>query len=131
MSGHVMIDHVSLGTRQFDKAITFYSACFAALGYRLEHQTKDEAAFGQNGMWDFWLYPVAGTEAIVGHRSHVAVTADSREKVRRFHETAMREGAIEVRPAGGRPEISPDYFGTVVRDPDGHTIEVVHWTTKP
>jgi len=127
MSAHTMIDHVSLGTRNFDKAIAFYSACFSPLGYRLEHQTPDEAAFGVDGKWDFWLYPVATGEQLVGHRSHVAVTAESREKVSQFFQVALREGAIQVRPVGERPDVSPDYFGTVIRDLDGHTVEVVHW----
>jgi catechol 2,3-dioxygenase-like lactoylglutathione lyase family enzyme len=121
-----MIDHVSLGTRRFEDATAFYSACFAALGYRLEHKTHSEAAFGIDGKWDFWLYPVTTDEVVVGQRSHVAVTAGTREKVRQFLEVAIRAGATEVRPAGERPDISPDYFGTMIRDLDGHTVEVVH-----
>jgi catechol 2,3-dioxygenase-like lactoylglutathione lyase family enzyme len=127
MSAHIMIDHVSLGTHNFAKAIAFYSACFSTLGYRLEHQTQDEAAFGVDGKWDFWVYPVAPNDTIIGQRSHVAVTADSREKVLQFFQVAIREGATAVRPVGERPDVSPDYFGTVVRDLDGHTLEVVHW----
>jgi catechol 2,3-dioxygenase-like lactoylglutathione lyase family enzyme len=85
-----MIDHVSLGTRKFEDATAFYSACFAALGYRLEHKTHNEAAFGIDGKWAFWLYPVTTDEVVVGQRSHVAVTADTREKVRQFLEVAIR-----------------------------------------
>ena len=65
---------------------------------------------------------------VVGQRSYAAVTADTREKVRLFLEVAIRAGATEVRPAGERPDISPDYFGTVIRDLAGHTVEVVHWS---
>jgi catechol 2,3-dioxygenase-like lactoylglutathione lyase family enzyme len=123
-----MIDHISLGSRKFNDAVQFYSDCFLPLGYRLEHHTAEEAAFGPEGKWIFWLYPVAANESIVGARSHVAVSTDAREKVMKFHELAIEKGATTVRAPGGRPEISPDYFGTVVRDLDGHTIEVVHWT---
>jgi catechol 2,3-dioxygenase-like lactoylglutathione lyase family enzyme len=123
-----MIDHVSLGTKQFDQAIDFYAACFSKLGYRLEHRTENEAAFGIDGKWDFWLYPVAQEDNHVTARSHVAVTANSRSDVVAFFELAIQHGAVSVRPPAERPDISPDYFGTVVRDIDGHTLEVVHWT---
>jgi catechol 2,3-dioxygenase-like lactoylglutathione lyase family enzyme len=79
-----MIDHVSLGTRKFEDATAFYSACFAALGYRLEHKTHSEAAFGIDEKCEFWLYPVTSDEVVVGQRSHVAVTADTRERYGNF-----------------------------------------------
>jgi catechol 2,3-dioxygenase-like lactoylglutathione lyase family enzyme len=122
-----MLDHVSLGSRRFEDAVEFYSACFLPLGYRLEHRTPQEAAFGLQGKWTFWLYPVGESEPVVGARCHVAVSADSKEKIIEFHEVAKRNGATTVRLPGGRPDISPDYFGAIIRDLDGHTIEVVHW----
>jgi catechol 2,3-dioxygenase-like lactoylglutathione lyase family enzyme len=125
-----MLDHVSLGSRRFTEAIQFYSDCFGAIGYGLSHRTPDEAAFGPHGDKTFWLYPVVSTDAVVGERSHVAVSVDSREKIIKFHELALERGATTVRVPGKRPDISPDYFGTVIRDLDGHTIEVVHWSTQ-
>jgi hypothetical protein len=65
----------------------------------------------------------------VGARCHVAVSADTQNQIRKFHELAMKRGAISVPLPGERPDISPDYFGTVIRDLDGHTIEVVHRAT--
>jgi catechol 2,3-dioxygenase-like lactoylglutathione lyase family enzyme len=127
MSAHTMIDHVSLGTTKFEDAIRFYTACLAGLGYQLEHRSEKEAAFGADGKWDFWLYPVGPDESVIGAKSHVAITADSTDKVKLFLADAVREGATQVRPAAERPDVSPDYFGTVVRDLDGHTIEVVYW----
>jgi catechol 2,3-dioxygenase-like lactoylglutathione lyase family enzyme len=123
-----MIDHVSLGSRKFEEAVRFYSECFLPLGYRLEQRTSEEAAFGPLGRRIFFLYPVSPSESAVGARSHVAVSTDTRQKVMRFHELAMECGGSTVRAPGGRPDISPDYFGTVIHDLDGHTIEVVHWS---
>jgi predicted lactoylglutathione lyase len=45
----------------------------------------------------------------------------------RISDEAIRKGASSVRSPGQRPDVSSDYFGTVVRDPDGHSLEVVHW----
>jgi catechol 2,3-dioxygenase-like lactoylglutathione lyase family enzyme len=123
-----MIDHISLGSQKFEAAIQFYSDCLAPLGYQLEHRAPQEAAFGPRRKWAFFLYPVQTTEAVVGARSHVALSADSQDKIVKFHQLAVERGAITVRAPGGRPDISPDYFGAVIRDLDGHTIEVVHWT---
>ena len=123
-----MIDHVSLGSRRFGDAIQFYSDCLAPLGYQLEHRTPEEAAFGPHGRWSFWLYPVSSAEEIVGARTHIAVSAETQEGIIQFHHRALQPGATTVRLPGGRPDISPDYFGTVIRDLDGHTIEVVHWS---
>jgi len=121
-----MIDHLSLGSRRFEDAIQFYSDCFSPLGYQLAHRTSAEAAFGPQGSRIFYLYPVTSDEPIAGARCHVAVTADTREQILKFHELVLQRGGITVRPPGGRPDISPEYFGTVIRDLDGHTIEVVH-----
>lgn len=123
-----MIDHVSLGSHRFQEAVRFYQECFLPLGYRLERHTPEEAAFGPDGKSVFFLYPVAPGDAVAGARCHVAVSAETREKILEFHRRAVQRGAATLRAPGGRPDISPDYFGTVIRDLDGHTIEVVHWS---
>jgi catechol 2,3-dioxygenase-like lactoylglutathione lyase family enzyme len=125
-----MIDHVSLGSHRFEEAIRFFTDCLLPLGFELQRHTPQEAAFGTAKKWDFWLYPASAGDAIVGARSHVAINADTREKVLRFHSAAARCGAASVREPGPRPDISPDYFGTVIRDLDGHTIEAVHWSIE-
>jgi len=90
--------------------------------------TPEEAAFGAGGKWSFWLYPIRPSDPAVGTRTHVAVSTDRKEKIIEFHALAHNRGATTVRAPGPRPDISPDYFGVVIRDLDGHTIEVVHWS---
>jgi catechol 2,3-dioxygenase-like lactoylglutathione lyase family enzyme len=124
--GH-MIDHTSLGVRDFAKAIAFYEACLRPLGYALQRTKPDEAAFGTEQHWGFFLYPVAAGKSVVGERTHVAFSASKRGAIDAFHRTAVENGARPVRPPGPRPDISPEYFGTVVVDPDGHTLEAVFW----
>ncbi|MGA7445195.1 MAG: VOC family protein [Terriglobales bacterium] len=123
-----MIDHISLGSRRFEEAIRFYSDCLLPLGYQLSHRTPEEAAFGPGKNRIFWLYPVPASEAVVGARTHIAMSADAQEAIVKFHDVALHLGAATVRAPGGRPDISLSYFGTVIRDLDGHTIEVVHWS---
>ena len=90
-----------------------------------------EAAFGVETDWGFFLYPVASTASIVGERNHVAFRASDRRAVEAFHASALANGVVSTRPPGGRPEISPDYFGAVLVDPEGHTLEAVVWSMSP
>lgn len=125
----MMIDHTSLGTRQLDAAIAFYSACLAPLGYGLQQRKEQEAAFGTPQRWDFWLYAAQPQATIVADRMHLAFSAPHREAVIAFHQAASAHGATTAVAPGERPDISPHYFGTVLIDLDGHRIEAVHWTT--
>ena len=122
-----MIDHTSLGVRDYDSAVAFYAAILAPLGYALQRKKPDEAAFGTTQDWGFFLYPAAPGKSIVGERNHVAFRAPSREAVAAFNRIATEQGARQVRPVGPRPDISPEYFGTVLTDPDGHALEAVFW----
>lgn len=120
-----MLDHVSLGTHDFARAIEFYGAVLQPLGLSLQRSHDDEAAFGTRADWSFFVYPLAAGDRAVGARMHVAFRAPSRESVRRAHADALARGAGEVRVPDARPQFGEDYFGSVFRDPDGHVIEVM------
>ena len=122
-----MIDHTSLGVRDYDRAVAFYTACLAPLGYAPQRIRPDEAAFGTAQDWGFFLYPVAPDKSIVGEKNHVAFKAPGKEQVAAFNRIAVEHGAKQVRPVGPRPDIGPEYFGTVLTDLDGHTLEAVCW----
>jgi catechol 2,3-dioxygenase-like lactoylglutathione lyase family enzyme len=125
--GGIMIDHVSIGTRDMARAASFYSACLAPLGYTLQHQDSGQTIYGQDGAWSFCLYPAQDDSPLVGHRSHLAISAPSQAAARGFFEAATALGAATLRIPGPREDINERYFGTIVTDPDGHMIEVVHW----
>lgn len=120
-----MLDHVSLGTHDFARAVAFYSAVLQPLGLALQRSHDDEAAFGTAVDWMFFVYPLAQDEHAPGARMHVAFRAPDRESVRRAHADALAHGAQEMRVPDARPQFGEDYFGSVFRDPDGHVIEVM------
>ena len=122
-----MIDHTSLGVRDYDRALEFYAAVLAPLGFALQRRKDDEAAFGTEQDWGFFLYPAAADKSIIGERNHVAFRAPGKDAVADFNRIAVERGGKQVRPVGLRPDISPAYFGTVITDPDGHTLEAVFW----
>ncbi len=122
-----MIDHVSIGVRDLARATAFYERVLGTIGWRL-HQAKDgEVAFGPPDDWCFFLYPAAADDAIVGARMHLAFRGADRRAVRDFHATALTLGAASVpdRDPDERPQFGADYYGAVLRDPDGHAIEVL------
>ncbi|HVE53119.1 MAG TPA: VOC family protein [Ramlibacter sp.] len=119
-----MIDHVSLGTRDYARAVRFYQEVLAPLGLGLLRDTGAEAAFGTDAHWCFFLYPVDGAAPVVGERMHLAWGATSREHVHAVHAAALRAAGGGIFGPRERPDISPTYFGAMFTDLDGHRIEV-------
>jgi len=122
-----MLDHISLGVHDLDRSTAFYDRALAAVGYRLHRRDPAEVAFGPDQTWSFFLYPVAPAEPVTGARMHVAFRAADRRSVEQFYAAALAAGgaAIPDRHPAERPQFGDDYFGAVLRDPDGHAIEVL------
>lgn len=120
-----MLDHVSIGSHQLDRATDFYTRLLAVLDYRVQHRDAAEVAFGPGSDWLFILYPADAADSTVGARMHVALRASSRATALDFERTALALGAERVREVAERPQFGADYFGGVFRDLDGHAIEVL------
>jgi catechol 2,3-dioxygenase-like lactoylglutathione lyase family enzyme len=120
-----MLDHISLGTRQYADAVKFYQQILAPLGVTLLRDTGKEAAFGTPSQWSFFLYPIAAEEKVTAPGTHVALSAPSREVVAAIHRAALGSSAIDIFTPRLRPDISETYFGAMFHDLDGHRIEVL------
>jgi catechol 2,3-dioxygenase-like lactoylglutathione lyase family enzyme len=120
-----MIDHVSLGTHDLARAADFYSELLALLGWSMQHRNDDEIVFGPHSEWALFLYPAAVGETTVGARMHLAFRAADRDTALQFERSALALGAESVREVAERPQFGAGYFGGVLRDLDGHAIEVV------
>lgn len=120
-----MLDHVSLGTHDFARAIEFYGAVLQPLGLALQRRHDDEAAFGTAEDWMFFVYPLAPGDRAAGARMHLAFRAGGHAAVRDAARAALDAGAEAVREPAARPQFGEDYFGAVFKDPDGHVIEVM------
>lgn len=122
------LNHVSIGTNQFEKAIAFYDAVLATIGMRRvfdlskEHQA---VAYGRTAP-EFWVQvPFNGEPAQASNGTHIALLAENTAQVDAFYKTALAQGAKDEGAAGPRPHYGPDYYGCFVRDLDGHKIEAV------
>lgn len=120
-----MLDHVSLGSHDLNRAGEFYTEVLGVIGYRVHRRTEQEIAFGPNEAWTFFLYSAASDQTVVGAKMHVALYAPDRELTVAFHRSAIARGGEPVREVAHRPEFGPDYFGGMFRDLDGHLIEIV------
>jgi catechol 2,3-dioxygenase-like lactoylglutathione lyase family enzyme len=122
-----MLDHISLGVSDLDRAATFYERVLTAIGYRLQRRQPAEAAFGPDDQWTFFLVPIATGERGAGAGAHVAFRALDRGAVRHFYAAALDAGATAMpdREPAERPQFGADYFGAVLADPDGHVVEVL------
>jgi catechol 2,3-dioxygenase-like lactoylglutathione lyase family enzyme len=119
-----MIDHMSLGTTRYAESVAFYSRVLAPLGLQLMRDTGDEAAFGTEAKWCFFLYPVPEGEPVTARGTHVAIAAPDRAAVAAAHAAALDAAARDIFTPRTRPDISESYFGAMFHDLDGHRIEV-------
>jgi catechol 2,3-dioxygenase-like lactoylglutathione lyase family enzyme len=120
-----VIDHVSLGAHDLNRATDFYAAVLGVLGYQVHRRTEQEVALGPADAWMFFLYPAAADQALVGARAHIALYAKDRNTALAVHAAALARGAESAREVALWPQFGPDYFGGMFRDLDGHSIEVL------
>jgi catechol 2,3-dioxygenase-like lactoylglutathione lyase family enzyme len=114
-----MLDHISLRVQDHSRAVAFYRAALAPLGYQVMMEFPGATGLGA-GMPDFWL--MASDQPL--NPTHLAFSAD-RSAVDAFHLAALAAGGTDNGTPGLRPDYHPHYYAAYVRDPEGNNIEVV------
>jgi len=115
-----MIDHISLRVQDFERAVAFYKAALAPIGYQVVMEFSGAAGLGAGGKPDFWIMQSEPPINV----THVAF-ASERELVDAFHAAAVAAGGSDNGAPGLRPEYHPHYYGAFVFDPEGNNVEVV------
>jgi catechol 2,3-dioxygenase-like lactoylglutathione lyase family enzyme len=120
-----MLDHVSIGVRDIDRAKRFYDAVLQPLGYECLRQARTLLGYGYgHDSIAFWIimaeHPVPADEK---SGLHFCFVAPSRAAVDAFHAAALRAGGRDNGAPGLRAEYGPDYYAAFVIDPDGYRIE--------
>ena len=122
-----IINHVSIGTNDFDRAVAFYDKVLAVLGCKRIMEHPGGVAYGKLYP-EFWVQvPLDGGKAEAGNGVHIAFFATSEDQVKAFYEAALEAGATSDGAPGPRPEYGEPYHGCFVRDLDGHKIEATFW----
>jgi catechol 2,3-dioxygenase-like lactoylglutathione lyase family enzyme len=115
-----MIDHVSLRVQDFERAVSFYKAALAPIGYEVVMEFSGVAGLGSGGKADLWIMQ---SEPPI-NPTHIAL-ASERALVDAFHAAAIAAGGSDNGAPGLRPEYHPHYYGAFIFDPEGNNVEVV------
>jgi catechol 2,3-dioxygenase-like lactoylglutathione lyase family enzyme len=124
----MIIDHVSLGVADLDRARSFYDAALKPLGVKRLYDDRGMLGYGRGEHPELWFArPESGDRRGHGPSAgfHLCLHADSRPAVAAFHEAALGAGARDNGAPGLRPHYGPTYYGAFAIDPDGHHIEAV------
>jgi catechol 2,3-dioxygenase-like lactoylglutathione lyase family enzyme len=117
-----MLDHVTIGVTDLERAKAFYDDALRPLGIaRLYAEGEAFAGYGSGGKACFWIG--RRHEATTG--VHVAFAAADRPTVDAFYEAALASGGRDNGAPGLRPRYRLHYYGAFVLDFDGHNIEAV------
>ena len=120
-----MIDHVSVGVADLDRAARFYEATLATLGFSRLVKRPATIGFGKTYP-EFWIN-LRADMARVPHQSgtHVCMRARTTAEVDAFHAAALTAGGASDGAPGLRPHDRVKYYAAFVIDPDGNRIEAV------
>jgi catechol 2,3-dioxygenase-like lactoylglutathione lyase family enzyme len=120
-----MIDHVSVGVSDLERAARFYQAALAALGLSRLVSRPATIGFGKSYP-EFWINLRAGMAQVAPESGvHVCLRAKSAGEVDAFHAAALSAGGTSDGAPGLRPHERVRYYAAFVRDPDGNRIEAV------
>ncbi len=120
----MILNHVSVGTKNVISAVKFYDAVLATLAISRSHYIEGiAAAYGEQ--FEFWVGCPCENRASMGNGSHVAFNAQNKEAVDQFYAVAIEQGGRCEGKPGLRPEYGDTYYAAYVRDLDGNKIEAV------
>jgi catechol 2,3-dioxygenase-like lactoylglutathione lyase family enzyme len=123
--GPSMIDHVSVGVADLDRAARFYETTLAPLGFSRLVSRPATIGFGKTYP-EFWINLRAGMKpAEPGSGVHICLRTKSTGDVDAFHAAALNAGGRSDGAPGLRPHDRVRYYAAFVVDPDGNRIEAV------
>ncbi|WP_349958290.1 VOC family protein [Rhizobium sp. ZPR3] len=117
-----MLDHVTIGVRDFERSKIFYDTILRAIGIeRLYAEGESFAGYGIGQKAFFWI----GQRDALQTGTHIAFAASNRKIVDEFHRVGIIAGGTDNGAPGLRPHYHQNYYGAFILDPDGHNIEAV------
>ena len=116
------IGFVMVGTNDLEKSSKFYDAILNHLKMKRVTVTERYIGYGfseDDGAKFYIIKPHNKENATAGNGTMVALAAQTKEAVDKFHKTALENGAIDEGAPG--PRSDGNYYG-YVRDHDGNKI---------
>ena len=117
------ISFVMVGTNDLDKSSKFYDQVLANLGMKRVTVTERYIAYshssGDDGLKFYITKPQNKENATTGNGTMVALSAETKEAVDKFHKIALENGAVDE----GKPGLRSDgNYYSYIRDLDGNKI---------
>jgi catechol 2,3-dioxygenase-like lactoylglutathione lyase family enzyme len=120
-----MIDHVSIGVGNLERAARFYQMALAPLGLSRLVTRPATIGFGKSYP-EFWINLRAEMVQVdPGNGVHICLRAKTAGDVDAFHAAALNAGGRSDGAPGLRPHDRVRYYAAFVLDPDGNRIEAV------
>jgi catechol 2,3-dioxygenase-like lactoylglutathione lyase family enzyme len=124
-----VIDHISIGVSDLERARAFYDAVLFPLGY--SRLSDDDHSSGYGNERDEFTINAADAPKGTSPAGHIAFTAPGRSAVQDFYDAALQNGAGDNGAPGLRPNYHENYYAAFVIDPDGHKLEAVCYRPEP
>ncbi len=120
-----MFSRVTIRVSDPAAAIDLYAAVLPALGARAPVNTSPAGDVVVE-VRDLLIAP-ATSEAPVTRGLHIGLIAKSPAQVDAFWQAGVDAGFSSAGEPGLRPQYADDYYGGFLLDPDGNSIEAVHY----
>ena len=119
-----MIMHICVGTRDLEKAGTFYDAIAGVLGNARNATTERTIYYGATGVGVGFAVtlPYDGNPASIGNGTMATIGAKDRDQVSALHAAALANGGSDEGAPGERAN---GMFVAYWRDPDGNKMNAV------
>jgi|tagenome__1003787_1003787.scaffolds.fasta_scaffold20920498_2 catechol 2,3-dioxygenase-like lactoylglutathione lyase family enzyme len=117
-----MFDHVAIAVSHLQVSERFYRSVLGALGY--EPSPHADAGLVE---WEDWDIGRPDDEHAVARGLHVGFRAPGRAAVDAFWQAGADAGFRDDGAPGPRAEYGPSYYGAFLLDPDGNSVEAVHY----
>ena len=133
-----MFSHITVGTRDLQRATAFYDAVLLPIGLIRRPVTPDGGPESACWVWPgqplprFYVYmPFDRNPASVGNGSMVAFLAPSEASVDLAYRAGLSAGGTGEGGPAERPHYGAGYYGAYLRDPDGNKVHIVHRGDMP
>ncbi len=117
------IGFVMVGTNDLEKSSKFYDSILVHLGMKRVTITERYIGYGHSseddGVKFYITKPHNKENATAGNGTMVALAAETKDAVDKFHQTAIENGAVDEGAPGVRSD--GNYYG-YIRDFDGNKI---------
>ena len=125
-----MLDHVSVGVGDLERAAHFYELTLATLGLTRLVTRPATIGFGK-AYPEFWINLRAGMAPVPPESGvHICLRARTTDDVDAFHAAALAAGGRSDGAPGLRPHDRVKYYAAFVVDPDGNRVEAVTFSSE-